>query len=438
MFVIPLQGMAMILLALVGSAASPTQGSPPPGMLYPSAESFSAAAQQEPRGRRRREALHPHTFLTTPELIQARGYPAEVHHVISPDGYILQMHRIPCGRRHLVDDGRRCNTGGGRRVVFIQHCLLCSSADYVMNDPDQALGFIMADAGYDVWLGNTRGNVYSRRHIHLSPNQPEFWDFSWDEFAKFDMPTMLQYTRDVTGVPVLDYIGHSMGTTVFFVMMNYHPHINNWIRVMGGMAPVAYMHNKRAPISAFAPFVNIIDKFLEDKGFNEIARSSTGFSTLASAACSPTSIVRFICNLIHFLIDGPTSDYVDKDYLPVIFAHTPAGTSRRVVTHFLQVIASERFQAYDHGTKRNIEKYGSVNPPVYSLKKIRVPVGIFWSENDWVADPRDVYQTAAELPNVTLYQRVPPRDFTHTDFLWAENARLFVYDPLMNFFESYH
>nr|XP_027229359.1 lipase 3-like isoform X1 [Penaeus vannamei]XP_027229367.1 lipase 3-like isoform X1 [Penaeus vannamei]XP_027229373.1 lipase 3-like isoform X1 [Penaeus vannamei] len=318
------------------------------------------------------------------------------------------MHRIPCGRRHLVDDGRRCNTGGGRRVVFIQHCLLCSSADYVMNDPDQALGFIMADAGYDVWLGNTRGNVYSRRHIHLSPNQPEFWDFSWDEFAKFDMPTMLQYARDVTGVPVLDYIGHSMGTTVFFVMMNYHPHINNWIRVMGGMAPVAYMHNKRAPISAFAPFVNIIDKFLEDKGFNEIARSSTGFSTLASAACSPTSIVRFICNLIHFLIDGPTSDYVDKDYLPVIFAHTPAGTSRRVVTHFLQVIASERFQAYDHGTKRNIEKYGSVNPPVYSLKRVRVPVGIFWSENDWVADPRDVYQTAAELPNVTLYQRVPP------------------------------
>lgn len=28
---------------------------------------------------------------------------------------------------------------------------------------------------------------------------------------------------------------------------------------MVGMAPVAYMHHKRAPISAFAPFVNIID-----------------------------------------------------------------------------------------------------------------------------------------------------------------------------------
>lgn len=36
--------------------------------------------------------------------------------------------------------GGRCDTGGRQRVVFIQHCLLCSSADFVMNDPDQALG----------------------------------------------------------------------------------------------------------------------------------------------------------------------------------------------------------------------------------------------------------------------------------------------------------
>ncbi|XP_042894189.1 lipase 3-like [Penaeus japonicus] len=435
MLVVPRPGMAVILLALVGSATSPTQGSSLPEMQHPSVESFSANASQGRGGRQRRGALHPHTFLTTPELIQARGYPSEVHHVVSPDGYVLELHRIPCGRRHLVH-GRYCNTGVRRRVVFIQHCLLCSSADFVMNDPDQALGFVMADAGYDVWLGNTRGNVYSRRHRRLSPKQPEFWDFSWEEIGRFDMPAMLQYVREVTKTPILDYIGHSMGTTVFFVMMNYHPHINNWIRAMVAMAPVAYMHNKRAPISIFAPFVNVIDKFLEAKGFNEISRSTKGFSKLASAACSPNSLLKFICSLVYFLIDGPTSDYVDKDYVPVIFAHTPAGTSRRVVTHFLQVIAAEKFQAYDHGAKRNLEMYGMRTPLVYSLAEVRVPVGIFWSESDWVADPRDVYRTALELPNATLFQRVPPRDFSHTDFLWAENARQFVYDPLMNFFNS--
>lgn len=71
-----------------------------------------------------------------------------------------------------------------------------SSEVWVANTEEYSnLPFILAKHGYDVWLGNARGNKYSQYHVHLSPNHQPFWNFSLNEFAMRDLPD----TVDVSG-----------------------------------------------------------------------------------------------------------------------------------------------------------------------------------------------------------------------------------------------
>lgn len=69
-----------------------------------------------------------------PDLIKQYGYPVEVHHVTTADGYILEMHRIPHGRhKNNVPDKNK-------PVVILQHGLLCSSSVWVLMGPSTGFG----------------------------------------------------------------------------------------------------------------------------------------------------------------------------------------------------------------------------------------------------------------------------------------------------------
>lgn len=91
--------------------------------------------------------------------------------------------------------------------MLLQHGLLDSCAAWLFNGPDHSLGFILADAGYDVWLGNSRGTTYGSRHVQLSTADMAFWQFSFDEMAAYDLPAMVHYIRKKTGVDKVAYVG---------------------------------------------------------------------------------------------------------------------------------------------------------------------------------------------------------------------------------------
>lgn len=111
--------------------------------------------------------------------------------------------------------------------------------------------YILAEEGFDVWMGNARGNFYSRRHLRLNPDaliNTDFWKFSWHEIGYYDLPAMIDYALSHTGRDRLHYVGHSQGTTAFFVMGSSRPEYNAKINSMHAFAPVAYMAHNQSPL----------------------------------------------------------------------------------------------------------------------------------------------------------------------------------------------
>ncbi|XP_047740223.1 lipase 3 [Hyalella azteca] len=368
--------------------------------------------------------------LTTTELIEAMGYTAEIHHVTTEDGYILELHRIPYGISG--------SDGGVRPVAYLQHCLLCSSSDWIMNDPDKALAYILADAGYDVWMGNYRGNTYSRNHTTLDPDEDlSFWSFSWDEMGIIDLPAMIDYVLEFTGQPDLYYVGFSMGTTTYYAMLSEKPEYNSKLRVGINLGPAAYMEHMKGPLTLIAPYSDDFDTLMTLLGKGEFLPSRDVTDEWVEKYCDDEMISAEICYNVLFLIAGPDSELLNEEYLPVILAHTPAGTSVHTVNHYAQLYVSTNFTKYDYGALGNQNHYGQTTPPAFNLDNVVTPTALFWGANDWLATPEDVARLATELPNVILNYRVPFDMFNHLDFVWAINADELVYNEVLNVLSQY-
>ncbi|XP_018572755.1 lipase 3 [Anoplophora glabripennis] len=370
---------------------------------------------------------NPDEYLNVPQMIARHGYPSETHIITTDDGYLLEIHRIPGSK-----SGKR-----GGQPVYLQHGLLGSSADWLMNG-NNSLGFLLADQGYDVWLGNARGNTYSKAHISIPKENSKFWNFSWHEMGMHDLPATLYHISNITEKPrEIIYIGHSMGTTMFFVLSSLNHEVSKNVKLMIALAPVGYMTHIKSPIKYLAPFSSDFQWLAKYLGLNQFLPNNKILKFLAYD-CELFEIDKNICENFIFALCGFDKAQFNQKMLPLILKNDPAGTSTKTIIHYAQEIKNGgNFQQYDYGINGNLIAYGTATPPKYKVNNMKTPVYMMYGENDWLASYVDVQQLATNISSLVGLYKVKLESFNHVDFLFGKDAEQLVYRPLMNVMLNY-
>jgi pimeloyl-ACP methyl ester carboxylesterase len=70
-----------------------------------------------------------------------------------------------------------------------------------------------------------------------------------------DLPAVIDFILQTTGAQQIFYAGHSMGTTMFYVLCSERPEYNSKIRGMFGLAPVAFMAHLKNPLLKLAAVI---------------------------------------------------------------------------------------------------------------------------------------------------------------------------------------
>ncbi|KYQ89483.1 carboxylic ester hydrolase [Tieghemostelium lacteum] len=361
------------------------------------------------------------------QIIKDFGYPCEIHSVMTKDGYKLTLFRIPDS--HYYKLRKSVSDVPKKQPILLQHGLLGSSITWVINNKDQSLAYILADHGYDVWLMNSRGNCYSCEHDTLNSESKEYWDFTFEDMAKYDLPAAVDYIINVTGFPTVSYVGYSQGTMIFFISNLLYPDLADKV-------PIAFLLGPVANVSGIQNgFLRVLSGYgagnmLQFLGFQRFSPSPTLFRWLIVDFCTQCETC---CLSIIESIVGPHHASFNRSRMPFISSHEPGGTSTKNMIHYTQLINQKQFQSYDYGEVDNVNHYNSTKPIVFNLSKLspKLKLYIYSGSKDTLSNPVDVASLVGQLPKESVKKWKIIKDFAHIDFVWSIAAHNVIYDDIL-------
>ncbi|KDP30818.1 hypothetical protein JCGZ_13761 [Jatropha curcas] len=260
-----------------------------------------------------------------------------------------------------------------------------------------------------------------------------FWNWSWDELAAFDLPTMFQYVHNQTGQQ-LHYVGHSLGTLTALAAFS-KKQLVDVMRSAALLGPVAYMGQIISPVAKVASDILAANEsfWLGLAKFDPIGDASR---TLIQDVCNTPGVD---CSDLLTAFTGPNC-CLDRSKFGAFLSHGPQSTATKNLIHQSQMIKRGTLAMYDYNNEdENKKHYGQLTPPVYDMTNIPNDVALFLGcgAKDALSDTKDVQLLLDSLKDHVKDKLVvqTTENYAHVDFLLATNAKEVMYDPLIAFFK---
>ncbi|CAI0456911.1 unnamed protein product [Linum tenue] len=362
--------------------------------------------------------------------VLVHGYKCQEIDVVTQDGFILNMQRIPEGR-----DGNGGGDGIKRQPVLIQHGVLVDGMTWLLNSPEQNLPLILADKGFDVWIANTRGTRFSRRHTSLKPNEHAFWNWSWDELVLFDLPAFVDHVQQETGQK-MHYVGHSLGTLIALGSFSEGLLVDK-LKSAVFLSPIAYLSHMNTVIGALAAkaFVGEMTELLGFAEFNPKMKLVTQF---LDALCASPGVD---CYDLVSAFTGKNC-CLNSSTVDLFLQNEPQSTATKNMVHLAQTVRDGVLAKFNYGTADyNMMHYGEASPPVYNLSNIPhdLPVFLSYGGQDALSDIRDVQRLldSFRAHDVDKLSVQYVREYAHADFIMGVNAKDIVFNQVVSFFKHH-
>lgn len=346
----------------------------------------------------------------TMEMIEYFDESVEEHITFTMDGYLLMLFKIKT---------QQANKKSLPPILLLHGTMLSSDIWMIHREKHKNLPMFLHALGYEVWLGNRRGNKYCAKHSRLRTRDAAFWDYSIDEVALHDIPCMVDYILRTSSIKKCIVMGFSQGSAEIFAALSLNASLNDKIALVVGLAAMT----RPAPFVSGGPsIISALSHGPPELLYLLFGRRALLPSVLFWMEALPCSVYANLIDFFLHLLFGWTCKNIKSLDRQHMYLKLYSYCSVKTIAHWFQMSRAKRFQMFDDAAAAyemscfgGSERRPGHVPTAFPLKQVNCPIVLFNGSEDTLPDTeytkKHLFHCIAEDIIIEGYE--------HLDFLMA-------------------